>query len=211
MITDIINSVNFDKMNGLLPAVVQDANTRSVLMVGYMNQAALEQTITTEQVTFYSRSKERLWVKGETSGNYLQLVDVAVDCDGDALLVLAHPQGPVCHTGSTTCFGDRDIASRFDLYYLERLIQARVSEQDPNSYTNRLFNKGINKVAQKVGEEAVEVVIEAMSENPQLFLEEAADLVFHYLILLNAKGTSLAEVVKVLEGRNQIKTSQAVT
>ncbi len=184
-----------------MPAIVQDANTGLVLMLGYMNEAALEQTRTGGLVTFYSRSKQRLWTKGETSGNTLQVVSVAVDCDADTLLIKAHPQGPVCHTGADTCFGEENRQRDF-LHQLESIIHHRQAHPVDGSYTNALFQKGINKIAQKVGEEAVELIIEAKDDDKDLFLGEAADLLYHFLVLLAAKGYHLEEVEAVLRQRH---------
>jgi phosphoribosyl-ATP pyrophosphohydrolase/phosphoribosyl-AMP cyclohydrolase len=196
--------VNFSKYaDGLVPAIVQDVNTRTVLMLGFMNADALTQTQETQKVTFYSRSKQRLWTKGEESGNFLHLVDIKVDCDQDALLVLARPEGPTCHTGSDTCWNSENKASYGFLSHLEATITSRKNTQDEGSYVASLFEKGINKIAQKVGEEAVETVIEAKDGNDELFLNESADLLFHYLILLQAKGYSLQDVVTVLENREK--------
>lgn len=196
--------VNFSKYaDGLVPTIVQDVNTRMVLMLGYMNTDALTQTQETQKVTFYSRTKQRLWTKGEESGNFLHLVDIKVDCDQDALLVLAHPEGPTCHTGSDTCWNSENKASYGFLSHLEATITSRKNTQDEGSYVASLFEKGINKIAQKVGEEAVETVIEAKDGNDELFLNESADLLFHYLILLQAKGYSLQDVVTVLENREK--------
>lgn len=192
----------FEKSNGLLPAIVQDATTNKVLMLGYMNAEALEQTLSSKKVTFFSRSKQRLWTKGETSGNFLHLVAIAMDCDQDALLVKAHPAGPVCHTGEDTCFQEVNEKDDF-LTKLESIIQGRKNNPSDASYTSSLFKKGINKIAQKVGEEAVELIIEAKDDDRDLFLNEAADFLFHYLVLLAAKGESFEEVVSVLEKRNQ--------
>ena len=197
-----IEQLDFSKGDGLIPAIVQDDQTGKVLMLGYMNQAAVQKTLEIQKVTFYSRSKQRLWTKGESSNNYLELVDISMDCDQDALLVKAHPLGPTCHTGADTCFEEDNQNDNF-LWYLERVIQERKQNPSVDSYTARLFKKGINKIAQKVGEEAVEIVIEAKDDNRDLFLNEAADLMFHYLVLLAAKGESLDEVVKVLKGRHQ--------
>lgn len=202
-------SIDFQKnSDGLVPAIVQDATTRQVLMLAYMNKAALDKTLTEGVVTFYSRSKNRLWTKGETSGHFLHLVDIKADCDGDTLLIKARPVGPVCHTGTDTCWAEKnDLVGTDFLRYLETIIQKRRAE-DPSvskSYTNSLFQKGINKIAQKVGEEAVELVIEAKDENGDLFLGEAADLLFHYLILLEAKGFHLADVEAVLKKRHGAK------
>lgn len=199
-----IKSVNFDKTTGLVPAIIQDADTLNVLMLGYMNEEALTKTCTEGVVTFFSRSKNRLWTKGETSNNFLHAVSIQIDCDADTLLIKAQPDGPTCHTGTDTCWGEKNTDKDF-LKYLERVIQQRKAE-DPSvskSYTNSLFQKGINKVAQKVGEEAVELVIEAKDDNKDLFLNEAADLMFHYLVLLTAKGYELEDVLTILKSRHQ--------
>lgn len=187
--------------DGLVPAIVQDNKTGSVLMLGFMNEAALERTKELGRVTFYSRTKNRLWTKGEESGNYLQLVSIDIDCDNDTLLVKAVPHGPVCHTGADTCFGATNSNASF-VYKLENIILDRQQHPSENSYVSNLFKKGINAVSQKVGEEAVELVIEAKDDNRERFLDEAADLLFHYLILLRAKGNTLQEVVDVLEKRH---------
>lgn len=184
---------------GLIPAIIQKFDTNEVLMLGYMNQEALERTRSTERVTFFSRSKNRLWVKGETSGNYLNLVDIKVDCDSDALLITVIPEGPTCHLGTETCWGESDQV----LSYLEKTISSRYLKRKSGSYVSDLFDQGINKIAQKVGEEAVELVIESKDENEQLFLNEAADLLFHYLILLKAKGYALKDVLTVLDNRRK--------
>lgn len=190
--------------DGLVPAVVQDFNTGKVLMLGFMNEEALHKTEETGLVTFFSRSKNRLWTKGEESGNHLQLRQILVDCDNDTLLIKAEPKGPVCHTGADTCWSERNHKDDF-LYYLEDIIRLRRNSDDESSYVRKLFGRGINKIAQKVGEEAVEVVIEAKDVNRDLFLGEAADLLFHYLILLQAKDCSLNDVIEVLKGRHQHK------
>ncbi len=190
---------NFDKTDGLIPVIIQDNTSNNVLMLGYMNASAFEQTKREKRVTFYSRFKQRLWTKGETSGNFLNVVSIQLDCDSDTLLIKVKPNGPTCHTGSTTCFGEPD--SKGFLYELEQTIGQRISNNDPNSYTNKLFQRGINKVAQKVGEEAVEVVIEAKDDNRELFLNESADLLYHLLILLRAKNATLSDVEAVLKGR----------
>ncbi len=190
--------------DGLVPAIVQDFNTQKVLMLGFFNEEALKKTEETGLVTFYSRSKKRLWTKGEESGNHLQLKQMMVDCDNDTLLIKAIPTGPVCHTGADTCWSEKNHKDDF-LYYLEDIIKLRRTSNDESSYVRKLFGKGINKIAQKVGEEAVEVVIEAKDVNQELFLNEAADLLFHYLILLQAKNCSLTDVVKVLQQRHQSK------
>ncbi len=193
--------IDFDKENGLVPAIVQNYQNGSVLMLGYMNREAYEKTCETKKVTFFSRSKQRLWTKGETSGNYLNVVSISEDCDNDALLILANPDGPTCHTGTESCF--KNNFQKSFLYDLEAIISDRITGSDSNSYTKKLVGKGINKVAQKVGEEAVELVIEAKDTNTDLFLNEAADLLYHVLILLRAKGTSLAAVEEVLRSRSR--------
>ncbi|PPK84602.1 phosphoribosyl-ATP pyrophosphatase /phosphoribosyl-AMP cyclohydrolase [Neolewinella xylanilytica] len=196
-----LSDLAFAKNNGLIPAIVQDNTTRVVLMQGYMNAEALRHTLETGTVTFYSRSKQRLWTKGETSGNVLTLVRVDADCDRDSLLIQATPAGPVCHTGADTCW-DQENRGEF-LDHLERTIQDRRDNPDENSYTTSLLQRGINKVAQKVGEEAVELVIEAKDNDKNLFLNEAADLMYHYLVLLAAKGYTLEEVREVLRERHK--------
>ncbi|WP_222984138.1 bifunctional phosphoribosyl-AMP cyclohydrolase/phosphoribosyl-ATP diphosphatase HisIE [Flagellimonas meishanensis] len=189
--------------NDLVPAIIQDAKTKNVLMLGFMNDEALQKTQDTGKVTFFSRSKQRLWTKGEESGNFLELVDIKVDCDNDTLLVMANPTGPTCHKGTDTCWGESNKQSYGFLTQLEEVIQSRKENQDnEKSYVASLFREGINKIAQKVGEEAVETVIESKDNNDELFLDESADLLFHYLILLQAKGYQLADVVKVLESRH---------
>ena len=197
-------NIDFSKTEGgLVPAIVQDAITKNVLMLGYMNQEAVDKTLKTKKVTFYSRSKNRLWTKGEESGNFLNLVSMSVDCDQDTLLIKANPVGPTCHKGTDTCWGEDNNESYGFISELEAIITERVANKDTaNSYVASLFSKGINKVAQKVGEEAVEVVIEAMDNNDQLFKEESADLLFHYLMLLQAKGYSLKDIVTVLKNRH---------
>jgi phosphoribosyl-AMP cyclohydrolase / phosphoribosyl-ATP pyrophosphohydrolase len=190
--------------DGLVPAVVQDYNTQKVLMLGFMDRDAVKKTEETGLVTFYSRSKKRLWTKGEESGNHLQLRQMLLDCDKDTLLIKADPTGPICHTGADTCWSERNHSEEF-LYYLEDIIKLRRVSSDNTSYVKSLFDKGINKIAQKVGEEAVELVIEAKDVNQALFLGEAADLLFHYIVLLQAKNCSLADVVQVLKDRHQPK------
>jgi phosphoribosyl-ATP pyrophosphohydrolase/phosphoribosyl-AMP cyclohydrolase len=191
---------NFNKNNdGLLPVIIQNSTTLQVLMLGYMNAAALEKTQAEKRVTFFSRSKNRLWMKGEESGNFLTVNELRIDCDDDTILIKATPAGPTCHTGSTSCF--KEETPKGFLYELERTINQRIDEDDPDSYTNKLFKRGINKVAQKVGEEAVEVVIEAKDDNDELFKDEAADLMYHYLILLKAKGFGLQDIEEVLKNR----------
>lgn len=190
--------------DGLIPAIIQDAETKTVLMLGYMNAEALEQTKATKKVTFYSRSKQRLWMKGEESGNVLNLVSIKNDCDKDTLLIKVNPQGPTCHKGTDTCWEENNSPTFGFLSELESVIQDRKDNaSDDESYVASLFKKGINKIAQKVGEEAVEVVIEAKDNNEQLFLDESADLLFHYLMLLQAKGFKLNDVVEVLKGREK--------
>ena len=197
--------VDFSKnTDGLVPAIIQDATTKNVLMLGYMNESALVQTQQSNKVTFYSRTKKRLWTKGEESGNFLNVVSMALDCDSDTLLIQVNPQGPTCHTGSDTCWNKDNKPTYGFLSTLENTIVTRVvNGNSEDSYVASLFDKGIHKIAQKVGEEAVEVVIEAMDNNKQLFLEESADLLFHYLILLHAKETSLDEVVQLLASRQK--------
>ena len=190
-----------DFSNGLVPAIVQDVNTHKVLMLGYMNQEALDKTMELGRVTFFSRSKNRLWTKGEASGHFLELRSMAVDCDKDTLLIKAVPHGPTCHTGEDTCWGETNHSEDF-LVYLEEIINLRKRSSDEKSYVRSLFQKGINKIAQKVGEEAVELVIEAKDDNKDLFLNEAADLLFHYLILINSKGHTLKDVINVLQDRH---------
>ena len=195
--------VDFEKYaDGLVPAVIQDAKTSKVLMLGFMNEAALAETKSIGKVTFYSRSKQRLWTKGEESGNFLLLESIAVDCDNDTLLIKANPVGPVCHTGADTCWNEKNESSDF-LFYLEDIIEQRSKATPETSYTAKMLAKGINKVAQKVGEEAVELVIEAKDNDKDLFLGEAADLLFHYLLLLKAKDYKLHEVLEVLQSRHK--------
>lgn len=198
-----MKEIKFDVQTGLVPAVVQDAVSDQVLMLAYMNAATVKQTIESGLVTFFSRSRQEVWIKGDTSGNFLKFVSMDVDCDGDTLLVKANPVGPVCHTGSYTCWGEaKSAASTPDfLKQLGTVIHQRRSQSPEVSYVARLFSKGINKIAQKVGEEAVEVVIEAKDNNDDLFLNEAADLLFHLMILLEAKDKGLEDVVTVLKGR----------
>ncbi|MFI2743405.1 bifunctional phosphoribosyl-AMP cyclohydrolase/phosphoribosyl-ATP diphosphatase HisIE [Zhouia sp. PK063] len=197
--------IDFTKnSDALVPAIVQDIKTNKVLMLGYMNEEAYNKTLETKKVTFFSRSKQRLWTKGEESGHFLNLVDIAVDCDNDTLLVKVNPVGPTCHTGSDTCWNEKNNSSYGFLSVLEDTIADRKNNAtSEKSYVASLFEKGINKIAQKVGEEAVEVVIEAKDENNDLFLNESADLLFHYLILLQAKGYTLKDIAAVLEARHQ--------
>ena len=190
--------------NSLIPAIIQDNTTKTVLMLGYMNQEALDKTLATQKVTFFSRSKNRLWTKGEESGNFLNLVSIKNDCDNDTLLIQVNPVGPTCHTGSDTCWQEDNVSNYGFLLKLENTIQERKENAtSEKSYVASLFEKGINKMAQKVGEEAVEVVIEAKDNNDDLFLSESADLLFHYLILLQAKGFKLNDVVEVLKSREK--------
>lgn len=196
--------IDFNKNgDGLVPAIIQDAVTKNVLMLGYMNQEALIRTQETGKVTFFSRSKQRLWTKGEESGNFLYLEAIKSDCDKDTLLITVNPAGPTCHTGSDTCWGEENSPGFGFLSKLERIIeQRRTSATGETSYVASLFEKGINKIAQKVGEEAIETVIEAKDTNDELFLNESADLLFHYLILLQAKGFSLKDIDKILRERH---------
>lgn len=196
--------IDFTKNNGLIPAIIQDNETKTVLMLGYMNQEAIDKTLETQKVTFFSRSKNRLWTKGEESGNFLNLVSIKNDCDNDTLLIQVNPVGPTCHTGSDTCWQEENNSNYGFLSKLENTIQERKENAtSEKSYVASLFEKGINKIAQKVGEEAVEVVIEAKDNNDDLFLSESADLLFHYLILLQAKGFKLNDVVDVLRKREK--------
>ena len=196
-------NINFNKNNdGLVPVIIQDATTKNVLMLGYMNEEAYAKTVETEKVTFFSRTKQRLWTKGEESGNFLNLVSIQNDCDEDTLLIKVNPVGATCHKGSDTCWNEKNVPSYGFLSQLEDTIQDRKENADEEkSYVASLFTKGMNKIAQKVGEEAVEVVIEAKDDNDDLFLSESADLLFHYLILLQAKGFKLNDIVKVLKSR----------
>jgi phosphoribosyl-ATP pyrophosphohydrolase/phosphoribosyl-AMP cyclohydrolase len=193
--------IDFKKGNGLVPVVIQDNNTLQVLIVGYMNEEAFEKTRKEKIVTFFSRSKSRLWTKGESSGNYLYVEEISPDCDNDSVLMKVKPAGPVCHTGSTACFGE-ETAKGF-IYGLEQVINQRIENDTNNSYTNKLYKKGINKVAQKVGEEAVELIIEAKDDDLELFKNEAADLLYHLLILLKVKGTNLESIEEVLQKRHK--------
>lgn len=198
--------IDFSKGDGLVPAIVQDAVTHRVLMLGYMNEEALYTTQERGLVTFYSRTRQQLWTKGESSGNYLTVRDITVDCDNDTLLIKAIPSGPVCHTGTDTCFGEENnpesIKSSQFLFYLEEVINDRREHPIEGSYTNHLLSRGINKIAQKLGEEAVELVIEAMDDKKDLFLGEAADLMYHFLVLLAQKNVKLEEIIEVLKGRH---------
>ena len=196
-------TIKFDENTGLIPAIIQDEQTKTVLMLGYMNKEAYEKTLATKKVTFFSRSKQRLWTKGEESGNFLNLIDIKNDCDHDTLLIRVKPQGPTCHKGTDTCWAESNESQFGFLSTLEDVITSRKNNPSEASYVASLFKKGINKVAQKVGEEAVEVVIEAKDNDEKLFLDESADLLFHYLILLQAKGYTLKDVEKVLKGRHK--------
>ena len=199
----MLDKIDFSKYaDGLVPAIVQDIESGKVLMLGFMNAAAIETTLSTKKVTFFSRSKNRLWTKGEESGHFLNYKDMLLDCDADSLLVKAVPVGPTCHTGSDTCFGEENNSAHF-LPYLETVIASRKNDSPDSSYVASLFSKGINKIAQKVGEEAVELVIESKDDNDLLFLNEASDLLFHYLILLQAKGYSLQDVIEILKNRHK--------
>ncbi|WP_304364082.1 bifunctional phosphoribosyl-AMP cyclohydrolase/phosphoribosyl-ATP diphosphatase HisIE [Flavobacterium hibernum] len=197
-------NVDIKSAHGLIPAIIQDSETKNVLMLGYMNEESLQKTLETQKVTFFSRSKQRLWTKGEESGNFLNLVSIKNDCDGDTLLIQAKPVGPTCHTGADTCWQEENKENYGFISQLENTIKTRRENADSEkSYVASLFEKGINKIAQKVGEEAVEVVIEAKDDNDDLFLSESADLLFHYLILLQAKGFQLNDVVDVLKKRQK--------
>ncbi len=196
-----MEQIDFTKGNGLVPVVIQDNNTLQVLMVGYMNEEAFNKTIRDKKVTFFSRSKNRLWTKGETSKNYLFVEEILSDCDKDSILIKVDPAGPVCHTGSTACFGDE--TSKGFIYELEKVISQRIENNIEKSYTNKLYKSGINKVSQKVGEEAIELIIEAKDDNTDLFKNEAADLVYHLLILLKAKGVNLQSIEEVLKERHK--------
>jgi len=193
--------IDFNKGDGLVPVIIQNNQTLQVLMLGYMNNEAFEKTIAEGKVTFFSRSKNRLWTKGEESGNYLVVNDIQIDCDNDTILIKSTPNGPTCHTGSTSCFSE-ETAKGF-VYDLQKTINQRIDENDVNSYTNKLYKRGINKVAQKVGEEAVELIIEAKDNDAYLFKNEAADLLYHYLILLKTKGCTFEDIESVLNERKK--------
>jgi phosphoribosyl-ATP pyrophosphohydrolase/phosphoribosyl-AMP cyclohydrolase len=198
----VIKRIDFSKSDsGLIPVVIQDSSTNVVLMLGFMNKEALQETIDSKLVTFYSRSKQRLWVKGETSKNFLHLVDIKTDCDFDTLLIKAKPDGIVCHTGAETCFNESNTSDDF-LRTLEKIITGRKKNPVSGSYTSTLFKSGINAIAQKVGEEAIELVIESKDDNKKLFVNEAADLLFHYLVLLRAKNVALDDVLDLLKERH---------
>jgi len=196
-------SLNFDKMGGILPAIIQDAQTNEVLMLGFMNKEAYEKTTSEGLVTFYSRTKERLWTKGEESGNFMEVVEILEDCDADTLLIRANPRGPACHTGKRTCFGETVQDGLSFLHKLQALLQSRKEELPEDSYTANLFRSGPRKIAKKVGEEAAELVIEAMDSEDEKFLNETADLLFHMMILLVDRGYKLEDVVKILAERHQ--------
>lgn len=201
-----IEQLDFEKEGGLIPAIIQDADNFQVLMLGYMNKAALKNTLEKKRVTFYSRSRKQLWTKGETSGNYLDLVDIQKDCDNDTLLVLAHPHGPTCHTGEQSCFHEKNLTSERKVDFLndlEKLVISRKKEMPKNSYTTSLFKEGLDHIAQKVGEEAVETVIESKNDREDEFVGEVADLVFHLLVLLAEKGIPLEKVVNKLKERHK--------
>lgn len=191
--------IDFNKENDLVPVIIQDQTTLQVLMLGYMNKEALNKTKLEKKVTFFSRSKNRLWTKGETSGNFLHVKEISIDCDNDSLLIKVKPDGPTCHTGSVSCFGEQ--SEKGFLYLLESIIENKIQEKNTDSYTYKIFEKGINKVAQKVGEEAVELVIEAKDNNDDLFKNEAADLLYHFLILLQKKEMKLQDIEMVLKSR----------
>jgi len=196
-------TIKFDKNTGLVPVIIQDYLNLKVLMLGYMNQEAFDKTLQEKRVTFFSRSKNRLWTKGETSGNFLELIDWKLDCDNDTLLIKVKPLGPTCHKGTATCFTEEN--DKGFLYELQQTISDKIDTNDENSYTNELYKKGINKVAQKVGEEAVELIIEAKDNEDNLFLNESADLLYHYLILLKSKGFTIEDVETILKSRSQKK------
>jgi phosphoribosyl-ATP pyrophosphohydrolase/phosphoribosyl-AMP cyclohydrolase len=199
----MLDNIDYSKYtDGLVPAIVQDIETSKVLMLGFMNAAAIEKTLSSKKVTFFSRSKNRLWTKGEESGHFLNYKEMLLDCDADTLLIKAVPVGPTCHNGTDTCWGEENNAAHF-LTYLESVIASRKNDSPESSYVASLFSKGINKIAQKVGEEAVELVIESKDDNDLLFLNEASDLLFHYLILLQAKGYSLQDVIEILKNRHK--------
>ena len=205
----MIDNLNFEKMNGLIPAVIQDATTRQVLMVGYMNQEALAKTLEERRVTFWSRTKERLWQKGEISGNVLEVTSVKADCDGDALLVYAHPTGPVCHTGVHTCFGEEEADEASSVFgRLENTIRDRRQNQPEGSYTAKLFQQGTGRIAQKVGEEAIETVVAALQKDREALKEESADLLYHLIVLLEDQGVKMADVAGVLKKRMEKPVSK---
>jgi phosphoribosyl-AMP cyclohydrolase / phosphoribosyl-ATP pyrophosphohydrolase len=194
--------LNFNKLEGLIPAIIQDNNTNQVLMLGFMNREAFEKSKETGLVTFFSRTRKRQWIKGEESGNFLKIIEMIPDCDSDTLLVKVVPSGPVCHTGADTCFNESGFPDYSFLIKLQELIHKRKVEMPADSYTTKLFEKGMNKIAQKVGEEAVELVIEAMDSNDDLLLNEAADLLYHLLVLLSAKEKDIRDVIEILKSRH---------
>lgn len=196
-------NLDFNKSGGLIPAIIQDAQTNVVLMLGFMNEEAYQKTVETKQVTFYSRTKQRLWTKGETSGNFLNVTNIFVDCDNDTLLIKANPVGPVCHTGTETCFGETNKDGIQFLQYLQEFITRRFVEKPEGSYTTSLFEKGVNRMAQKVGEEAVETVIEATNGTDENFIYEASDLIYHLIVLLTSKGYSLETLARELKKRHK--------
>ena len=196
-------NLDFNKLGGLIPAIVQDVQTNAVLMLGFMNEEAYKKTLETNQVTFYSRTKQRLWTKGETSGNYLNVVKILTDCDNDTILVKANPVGPACHTGADTCFGETNKDGIYFLQYLQEFITRRFIEKPEGSYTTSLFNKGVNRMAQKVGEEAVETVIEATNGTDEGFIYEASDMIYHLIVLLTSKGYTLEDLAIELKKRHK--------
>ena len=201
---ELLNRTNFSKSSdGLIPVIIQDSETDKVLMLGYMNEEALRETIESRKVTFYSRSKKRLWVKGETSRNFLSVEAIMEDCDNDTILIKVQPSGPVCHTGADTCFNEKNTTGNDFLYQLEKIIADRKLHPNESSYTSSLFVSGINKIAQKVGEEAIELIIESKDDNKELFKNEAADLLFHYLVLLREKEHSIRDIIDVLHKRHK--------
>jgi len=196
--------IDFEKSSdGLVPAIVQDAQTQKVLMLGYMNRDSFELTNETGKITFFSRSRQKLWTKGETSGNFLEVKEILTDCDADTILIKANPTGAVCHTGADTCFNEKNTSENF-LFELEKVIQSRKANPNENSYTSKLFQSGLNKITQKVGEEAVELIIEAKDENSELFKAEGADLLYHLLILLSAKNLELSDIIDTLKQRRHL-------
>lgn len=194
--------LNFEKMNGLIPAIIQDNYTQKVLMLGFMNQEAYEKTVETGKVTFFSRTKNRLWTKGETSGNFLHVVSIKVDCDNDTLLIMATPEGPVCHTGTDTCWGEKNEQDIMFLKELQDFIDKRHTEMPEHSYTTSLFKSGVNKMAQKVGEEAVETIIEACNGTDERLIYEGADLIYHLIVLLTSKGYRIEDLARELKERH---------
>ena len=195
-------TLDFEKMGGMIPVVIQDAETLQVLMLGYMNEESYKKTVETKKVTFWSRSRNCLWTKGETSGNFLHVKEMYVDCDNDTILIKAKPDGPTCHKGTTSCFDFEESNIGF-LSYLQKFIDKRNEERPVGSYTTKLFREGVNKIAKKVGEEAVELIIESKDNNDSLFLNEAADLLYHLIVLLSSRGKKIEDVVAVLKGRHQ--------